>query len=226
MRKLIEARRGSKTTPRTDLVLSKAFWRRVATQQCDQRLRVEAERVNSQGAFIESMGVALPKFSSTLVRITSSDDNGNGDRIDDLKRLRLKSSVSTLYTTYLQEVANCYTRIDCAFQDAGMESLPIGVVDASYRYKTNGDVEYFQHRNRLLQPFDEKCRVMWELATLPHRQNDRQVYQDVFDPENTVGVQFRLQTTLPSSSAVSIVKHVVARRFVERHRVVIVWKIF
>ncbi|KAL3670945.1 hypothetical protein V7S43_004130 [Phytophthora oleae] len=232
---LISARKGSNTTARTDLVLSKTFWRQVAIRQREQRLLVEAERkrlsaiVNAQSEYIESLGVRQPS-ALTLGNFTPRDRSAaiGHDQIDDVKWLRLKSSVCSLYTTYLQKVEKCYSQVDQVFRDIEMASLPVGSPDSSYKYKPNGDVEYFQHRNRLLQPFDFKdsSRVMWELVPMPHRQIDREVYHDVSDPENTVGLQFRLQKSSASGETMSIMKHLVCRRFIESDRVLIVWKIF
>ncbi|ETL88054.1 hypothetical protein L917_12847 [Phytophthora nicotianae] len=242
LQELLHARNGAHTTARTDLVLSTTFWKQIATQQHEQRLLAEAERknllaiVNSQGSYIESMRNvphAYAEESSALALVAPNRDSLCGvatihDTIDDLKWLRLKSSVASVYTTYLQEVGISYARIDQVFRDAEMECLPIGKVDGCYKYKPTGELKYFQHRNRLLQPFgfQAACLTMWELSTVAHRQNDRYVYCDVSDPENTKAVQFRLRKTLDKCSPVSILKHVVSRRFTEKDRVVIVWKVF
>ncbi|POM66977.1 Hypothetical protein PHPALM_17083 [Phytophthora palmivora] len=175
VRELIETKQGMKTTARTDLVLSKSFWRQVAIYQRKYRVRVEAEHerllaiVNSQGVYIENMGNALrecPKEFNSLAVIAGNGDIGAirmHDRIDDLKWLRLKSSVSALYTIYLQDVDDCYARVDQVFRDAEFATLPIG---------------------------------------------------------------YRLEKTLSNGETVSIMKHVVSRRFIESDRVVIVWKMF
>ncbi|KAK1929545.1 Leishmanolysin-like peptidase [Phytophthora citrophthora] len=231
---MVSTREGRNTTARTDLVLSKTFWREVAIHQREQRLLVEAEYsrlsalVNAQGMYIESLGVRQGTFESALTLATPKRYGTFKHQVDDHKWLRLKSSVCSLYSTYLQEVDNCYAQVDEIFQEIGMESFPIGSPDSSYIYKTNGDVEYFQHRNRLLLPFEfvHSSRVMWELVPLPHRQIDRQVYHGVSDPENTVGFQFRLQKTSSRGKIMSIMKHLVCRRFVESDRVVLVWRVF
>ncbi|KAG3088307.1 hypothetical protein PI124_g6265 [Phytophthora idaei] len=138
----MDAREGRGTTARNDLMLSKSFWKQVATQQRQQRLHVEAERkillaiVNSQGLYIESMRFTHPKDSRALSLVAAVDNvsklnSVGGGQIDDLKWPRLKSSVSSLYTTYLQEVKDCYARMDQVFRDDEMESLPVGKVDTS-----------------------------------------------------------------------------------------------
>ncbi|ETL87985.1 hypothetical protein L917_12913, partial [Phytophthora nicotianae] len=227
IQEMIDAREGRNTTARTDLVLSKSFWKDIAMEQKQQRLRSEAEHqtllriVNAQSVYIESIRMAscAPSRSLSL---------GGHDGIDDHKWLRLKSSVSSLYTTYLQEVDGGYTRIDQILQDSEVGSLSVGMFDSSYRYKPSGELQFFQHRYRVLQPFslDETCRVMWDLATITNRQTDREGYNAVSDPDNTVAVRFRVQKRLSNGSTVSIMRHVVSRRFIKSNRVAIVWKIF
>ncbi|KAG1712547.1 hypothetical protein DVH05_000289 [Phytophthora capsici] len=233
---LINAQKGTKTTARTDLVLSKTFWRKIGIHQREQRLRVEAEHkrlpaiVNAQNMYIESLGVR--KESSDVKLDTPNPGNGCvadvRNQIDDLKWLQLKSSVSSLYAMYLQEADKCYAQVDQIFQDIEMESFPVGSPDSSYRYMPNGDVTYFQHRNRFLLPFEfeNSSRVLWELVPLPHRQIDREVYHSVSDPANTVALQYRIQQTSAGGKIMSIMKHLVGRRFISNDRVVMVWKIF
>ncbi|KAF4134847.1 hypothetical protein GN958_ATG16103 [Phytophthora infestans] len=233
IQEMIDAREGRNTTARSDLVLCKAFWRKVAMEQKQHRLRSEAERkvllkiVNSQSVYIESMKTAsqCPVPSRTL---SINDLGASHDPINDHKWLRLKSSVSSLYSTYLQEVDGGYTRIDQTLREAEVGSLSLGIFDSSYRYKPSGELQFFQHRYRVLQPFAlaETSRAMWNLATITNRQTDRQGYNAITDPDNTDAVRFRVQKTLASGSTVSIMRHVVSRRFVEQDRVVIVWKIF
>ncbi|KAG1712536.1 hypothetical protein DVH05_000279 [Phytophthora capsici] len=233
---LINAQKGTKTTARTDLVLSNTFWRKIAIHQREQRLRVEAEHkrlsalVNAQNMYIESFGVHKDVSESTELTLAPSKRLATVEHnhIDDVKWLRLKSSVSSLYAMYLHEVDKCYAQVDQIFQDIEMESFPVGSPDSSYRYKPNGDVKYFQHRNRLLLPFgfENSSRVLWELLPLPHRQITRKVYHGVSDPANTFALQFRLQRISPCGKIMSILKHLVCRRFIISDCVVIVWKIF
>ncbi|KAG1712548.1 hypothetical protein DVH05_000290 [Phytophthora capsici] len=103
-----------------------------------------------------------------------------------------------------------------------------GLTDLPYKYKPNGDIQYFQQWDRAQLPssFEDSSRVMWELVLWPHRQIAREVYHSVPDPENTVALQFRVQKTSAGGKVRSIMKHLVCRRFVESDRVVIVWRIF
>eukprot|EP00644_Phytophthora_capsici_P016883 jgi/Phyca11/125723/e_gw1.59.245.1 len=158
--------------------------------------------------------------------IPPSRVNACEHEVDDLKWLRLKSSVSSLYTTYLQDVDKCYAQADQIFQDKARKSS--GLTDLPYKYKPNGEILYFQQWDRALLPssFEDSSRVMWELVLWPHRQIAREVYHDVSDPENTVALQFRVQKTSADGKVRAIMKHLVCRRFVESDRVVIVWRIF
>ncbi|KAF4044632.1 hypothetical protein GN244_ATG03038 [Phytophthora infestans] len=93
LRELIAAKKGTQTTARTDVVLSESFWKQVAAQQREQRLRVEAEHkrllqiVNSQNTYIENMGIGLRECPSSLNTLQLCTDTV--DRFDDIKWLRL-----------------------------------------------------------------------------------------------------------------------------------------
>ncbi|ETL34815.1 hypothetical protein L916_13006 [Phytophthora nicotianae] len=67
---------------------------------------------------------------------------------------------------------------------------------------------------------------MWEVSKLPHRQIDREVYEDLSDAGNTVAFKFRVKKTLADGSTVSVLKRVLSRRFRDNNQVVIIWKIF
>ncbi|KAG1712552.1 hypothetical protein DVH05_000294 [Phytophthora capsici] len=122
---LISAREGRDTTARTDLVLSKTFWRTAAIYQHEQRLRVEAEHkrlstiVNAQNMYIKNLAAqhGAPESLILTAPIPPSRFNAFEHEVDDLKWLRLKSSVPSLYTTYLQDVDKCYEQVDEIFQD-------------------------------------------------------------------------------------------------------------
>ncbi|KAG6623704.1 uncharacterized protein IUM83_02193 [Phytophthora cinnamomi] len=65
LKEILEARQGTSTTARTDLVLSKSFWKQIAEQQKERRLCAEKDKgrllaiVNSQAAYLESLGLTL-----------------------------------------------------------------------------------------------------------------------------------------------------------------------
>ncbi|ETI41342.1 hypothetical protein F443_13425 [Phytophthora nicotianae P1569] len=234
LREIIEARRGTKTAVRTDLVLSKTFWRKIATQQREQRRRVEAEHnrlleiVNSQETYIKNMGIVLQDCPKTITSLDQNSSLASYDRIDDLKWIRLKSSDATLYEVYLREVNESYARVDSVFNECDVDSMPAGTASSTHRHNPDGDVDYVQYVNKFMYPFDfeRTCNGMWEVSKLPHRQIDREVYEDLSDAGNTVAFKFRVKKTLADGSTVSVLKRVLSRRFRDNNQVVIIWKIF
>ncbi|ETN20411.1 hypothetical protein F441_13362 [Phytophthora nicotianae CJ01A1] len=234
LQELIEAKQGTKTTARTDLVLSKSFWRKVATQQREQRYLVEAEHkrlsdiVNSQDAYIEKMMIALRKGFLNISLTGEIKAADMHDQIDDLKWLHLKSSDAMLYEVYLREVNESYARVDSVLNECDVDSVPVGTVSYIHRHNPDGDVDYVQYVNKFMYPFDfeRTCNGMWEVSKLPHRQIDREVYEDLSDAGNTVAFKFRVKKTLADGSTVSVLKRVLSRRFRDNNQVVIIWKIF
>ncbi|GMF24348.1 unnamed protein product [Phytophthora lilii] len=205
VQEIVAARRGSKTTARTDLLLAKSFWKGVALRQRELRACAEAERrrlsavVNSQATYIENIGVALrerPNWPSPVVAVGGA--GGRYDRTDDRKWLRLKSSDAALYEEYLQDVFDNYARIDRVFNECDINSLGIGSISALHQHNANGEIEYVQNMSKSIQPFS---------------------FEDTC-------IKFRVQKTLATGSNVSILKRIVLRRFVKASQAVLVWKIF
>ncbi|KAG7388223.1 hypothetical protein PHYBOEH_007979 [Phytophthora boehmeriae] len=222
-------KQGQKTTPRTDIALSESFWKDVATRQREHRQHAEAEQnrlvtaVSNQAAYIESLCHALRARS-----IESTGLKSDGDRMDDNKWLQLKSSDSAVFTAYLKDIDACFARTDEVFDGSGLASKPEGQ-DFSIHYReAGGGVSYFQHLNKLHQPFSfqDACRYLWIVAQVPYRTVDREVYEDVSDPQNTVAFKLRLVQTLTCGATVSVLKRSLLRRFVQDDCVVMVWRHF
>ncbi|ETP11123.1 hypothetical protein F441_13353 [Phytophthora nicotianae CJ01A1] len=220
LQEVIEARERKKSNARTDLTLSKTFWYDLATQQQQKRQRSEMEHrrlvaaVQSQNSYIDNL--------CNVLRVRNADSD-----IQAFKWLRLKSSDASLYQVYLKEVNDSYASTDQMFQECGMASLPIGTVSKFHRLG-QGEIQSTQYVHKLLLPFsfEDTCNNMWKTAKLPHRQIDREVYEDVGDADNTVGFKIRLKKTLTSGSSVSILKRVLSRRFQDGDRAVHVHRIF
>ncbi|ETP11101.1 hypothetical protein F441_13370 [Phytophthora nicotianae CJ01A1] len=231
---ITETRKGAKTTARTDLVLAKSFWKRVALHQREQRHHVEAEKkrlaaiVNAQAKYIETMGdvvrefLTLPSCGYTIPRSVVYD------KVDDRKWLRLKSSDTALYEAYLQDLYDSHGRVDKVLNECGIDSLPVNTISSLHRHNPDGGVEYVQLVNKFLQPFsfEDTCSSLWKIADLPYRHIDREVFRDIPDSDNTVAVKFRVKKMLSKDTSVSILKRVVARRFDHEDRVVMIWKVF
>lgn len=226
-------KQGTKTTARTDVVLTDSFWRDVAVQQRKERQLAEEERrrlvatINSQAAY---MTLLTQSF-----RARGGDGGGYGAigssesiRIDDHKWLELKSSDTAAYAIYTEKIDASYALADRVYEECGMAQRPQGPEYSFHRRKEDGEIDYFQHSNKIFHPFTyrQTCDAMWELAGLPHRQEGREIYHDVADPSNTIAFKFRQTWTLSCGSIVSILKRIVCRRYEEAERTIFVWKIF
>ncbi|KAG6592471.1 uncharacterized protein IUM83_12517 [Phytophthora cinnamomi] len=234
VKEILEARQGTNTTARTDLVLSKSFWKQVAEHQKQRRLHAEKDKdrllaiVNSQAMYLESLGLTLRECPSWPVSVIVGASSEGCDRLDDRRWLRLKSSDAAVYDIFLQDVKDSYARIDRVFEECEMGSLAIGSACSLRLHHPNGCVKSSQYVTKWLQPFsfEDGCTKLWTLCRLPHRQIDRHEHSDISDPENTIAFKFRVRKTLSCGSTASILKRVVVRRIVESGRVVIVTKVF
>ncbi|KAG1712555.1 hypothetical protein DVH05_000297 [Phytophthora capsici] len=230
LQELIDSRQGTNTSARTDLSISTSFWKDLATQQKQHRLSSEDEQkrlvaaVQSQTLYIDNLCSVRRVQPENFIRFTRS----SVQPLDNLKWLRLKSSDASLYELYLKEVNDSYARVDQVFADCGMDAVSIGAESSQRRLNADGGVEFIQYVHKMLQPssFQNTCRNVWKAAKLPHRQLDREVYEDLTDLGNTIAFKFRLKKTLTTGSSVSILRRVLARQFIENDRTVIVYKIF
>lgn len=106
--------------------------------------------------------------------------------------------------------------------------MPVGAVSSIRRKNLDGDMYYAQYVNKFVYEFDFEgtCNAMWKVWSLPHRQLDREVYEDLSEAGNTVAFKFRVIKTLANGSTISVRKRALSKRFRDRNQVVIVWKIF
>jgi hypothetical protein len=130
------------------------------------------------------------------------------------------------YSTLLQEIESCYVRIDDVLGECGMDELPVGTAN-SVSYRADGEMEYIQHLNKGLQPFDLKhtCSSAWKVAGHLHRQRDREAFKGVVDLTSTIAVKFLLVKTLATGNEVLVLQRFVLRRFVRDNLAYHVWKI-
>ncbi|CAI5739092.1 unnamed protein product [Hyaloperonospora brassicae] len=128
-----------------------------------------------------------------------------------------------MFRGHLRRVHESYACVDEIFD---FDFMTEGIVSSVKRREPDGEIEYFEHRSNFTQPFcyHRTGQVMWELAKLHHRQDDREDFGEIADPENTLVVRFRLLHTLTCGSTVSVLQRQVGCRFVEKNRTIIVWK--
>ncbi|KAK1942673.1 hypothetical protein P3T76_006172 [Phytophthora citrophthora] len=67
---------------------------------------------------------------------------------------------------------------------------------------------------------------MWQLVLVLRQEEDRELYEGIEDPENTLALKFRISTCLPTGKIASAVQRVVGRRYHENDRIVGVWRSF
>ncbi|KAE8978852.1 hypothetical protein PR001_g24726 [Phytophthora rubi] len=100
--------------------------------------------------------------------------------------------------------------------------------DPSEVWTKDLDTGYFEYRGKLTLPFDyhDFCRSRWHTAPLHHRQENRKLYTNLGDPENTVALKFRITTRLATGKTASVLQRFVTRKHEEKERTVIVWRLF
>ncbi|OWZ04584.1 hypothetical protein PHMEG_00023487 [Phytophthora megakarya] len=220
---IIDRREGRDTIARTDVMLSKSFWQDVAIQQRENREQAETEQkrlmdaVQSQASYIENLCAIISERSST----------SNAYALENQKWRRLKSSDAYLFEAFIQEADYYYARIDEVFADCGMTSQLMTEIHSVRRTSPDTRIEYAQHVHKIILPFrfEATCKFMWEGTNVPYRQHAREIYSNVEDVVNTRAMKFRLKKAL-GNSTVSILKRVVARRYLVDKRMVIMFKTF
>lgn len=90
----------------------------------------------------------------------------------------------------------------------------------------NGNTEYFETIGvgRVPFGFQRTCDAVWELLSVPHRQEGRLVYEGLPDPENSLALQFCCPYQRENGEMLKLRTYQVARRYVETNRLVVVWR--
>ncbi|KAF1785959.1 hypothetical protein GQ600_14473 [Phytophthora cactorum] len=198
LKQAIESNAG---TNRASVQLSNYYWRDCATKQRDERLAAEAEQkrlvaaTNVQATYIDNLTKLLERRASTSLQESWAPG------IRDSKRLRVETSDDAVFTALLKEVDDTTPALTSYYESA-----------------ESGEVEYLEHVNKCIQPFDYETTYtsVWKVAGHPHRQLDREVFAGAAGQENTIAVKFRLERTLTTGTKVSIKQWLVVRRFIEK----------
>ncbi|KAF4134762.1 hypothetical protein GN958_ATG16018 [Phytophthora infestans] len=90
----------------------------------------------------------------------------------------------------------------------------------------NGNTEYFETIGvgRVPFGFQRTCDAVWELLSVPHRQEGILVYEGLPDPENSLALQFCCPYQRENGEMLKLRTYQVARRYVETNRLVVVWR--
>ncbi|KAG1692545.1 hypothetical protein DVH05_025297 [Phytophthora capsici] len=199
-------------------------WEDFALQQKLQRQSVENEQkklfatAKMQAMYIGKLCEQLPdrNMASLLIRATTKTASRRPvNHLLDYKN----------YCALVQTVNACYVQVDDVMRAFTVNSMRDGVTSSTH-CKESGEVEYFQHLNQFTEPYsyNQTRGTWWKLAKLQHRQQDRQDFNGLGCPEDTVALKFRLVRTLPPGVTVSVLQRYVHQRFMEDSRTVFVWK--
>ncbi|RLN80925.1 hypothetical protein BBJ28_00003395 [Nothophytophthora sp. Chile5] len=224
--KLQRARAEAKKLQESSLALS--VWRAIATRQMEGRLVAEAQHRRLETA-VENRAKVIQEVGSMLhERLYGSGaalPTGNGT-LEQQSTIRLEPDDTALYEDYLQDLAGIYAQTDEVFRLCGVEDTPEASFRREPKRRRDGELEFFENLDVLLIPFDyqKTCSAMWQAMTLVYRQKDRQHYEGVTDPDNTMAVKFRFQCPGEADERVEMVVRFVMRRYVEANRLVIVWR--
>ncbi|GMF24362.1 unnamed protein product [Phytophthora lilii] len=218
--KLQKLQQGSNSI--SPMISANSAWRQIALHQRDQRAQSEKEQIRlfaeakTQARYIQKLCQQLPGDSgSTKMLAPAASTRPYNPAFDHSK-----------YLAHIQRVNACHAEVDEILREFDESSVGDGVKSSLRRRRTDGEVEFFQHLNKFTEPYnyEQTHRTMWKLARLHHRQQDRQDFEGLGDPNDTVVIRFRLVRTLTSGSTVSVLQRYVHRRFVENNRTVLVWK--
>ncbi|KAG3191533.1 hypothetical protein PC128_g10891 [Phytophthora cactorum] len=213
-------------SPSTDVALSSCLWKAIASRQQEHRQAAEEEQLHLRAA-ITSRATLIEDLCGFLKKRVHDGSISNGEFGDAprlQKRMRLEPTDSALFETFIQELHAIYLQTDEVISACELASA---TENPSITKHKEGATEYYQHAERQTMPFKFKqtCNSVWHLAQLKHRQEDREIYEGVEDPENTMAMKFRVSSRRMGES-VSLLQRVVVRRYQEINRVVVVWKVF
>ncbi|GMF24360.1 unnamed protein product [Phytophthora lilii] len=130
----------------------------------------------------------------------------------------------SMYRGHVRRVFESYSVVDGVIQE--FRTVPEGIFNTVQRRESDGEVQYFQHLNKFIQPFcfEQTQTALWKLSSLQHRQLDRNDYKGLVDPNDAIVLRFRLIQTLSTGMVASVLQRYVIHRFQECSRTVLVWK--
>jgi hypothetical protein len=200
--------------------LASSAWEVVAKRQLQTRLNSE-ERQRRLVSAIESFKDFVHD------RLTGAADVNEVASYQH-KRIRLEPSDAELYALYVKELDPTYAQTDEALRSYGLDSTDASW-DCPRRYwREDGKTGYYLYADKFAMPYDHEQigRHAWCLAQMNHRQEDREHFDGVEDPENTSAFKFRVTTCLHSGRKVSLLQRTVVRRYFQVNRSVLVWRSF
>ncbi|KAE8893108.1 hypothetical protein PF005_g5491 [Phytophthora fragariae] len=126
----------------------------------------------------------------------------------------------------MRDISALYKLTDEVFSASGLDpkSADTTAFQRTVTKRAGGVSVQFVRRQHMLFNYEDTCQATWLLSHLFHRQEDRVDYPAIQDPVNTIATKFRITKRLPDGEQLSLKERIVACRFVERERTVLVWK--
>ncbi|KAG6603100.1 Rio kinase [Phytophthora cinnamomi] len=226
--KLQQFKRQEATQSAPGDTLALGAWKAIATRQYESRKESEALQkrlraaINSRAVMIQDLETLLRKRMREVETLNCIE--GVPELFE--KKARLGTKDATLYNTYFENLDALYERIDEVFQDVGVTPTPGGILSGEPTRKMDGDTEYFETIGvgRVPFSFQRTCDAVWELTSVPHRQEGRKVYDGLPDPENSLALQFCSPHRRENGEVCNLRWYHVVRRYVEKSRMVVVWR--
>lgn len=137
----------------------------------------------------------------------------------------LQPTDEQLYAMYIHELDCVYAQTNAVFDSSGMDLTETASFQRA-TLATNGEVVSMQCWWKQFFPFDfdQTCDTMWMLSHLINRQEARETHDEVKDQQNTIATKFRVTRQLPGGGSEALLHRFVHRRFVEKNRMVSVWR--
>ncbi|EEY55216.1 uncharacterized protein PITG_09117 [Phytophthora infestans T30-4] len=177
-------------------------------RQYESRKESEALRKKSQAA-VSTRAVMIQDLESVLRKRAREVEKTTVEIPEILeKKAKFGKKDTTLYNAYFENLNALYERLDDPTR------------------KMNGNTEYFETIGvgRVPFGFQRTCDAVWELLSVPHRQEGRLVYEGLPDPENSLALQFCCPYQRENGEMLKLRTYQVARRYVETNRLVVVWR--
>lgn len=154
------------------------------------------EAIDTRAALLETFQVLMNERLEDLNDLSATGDISVRAASYEYKRVRLEPTDEAIFAAYINELDAVYAQTDETLRPEELDSIEPNWSDPIEKWIKDPDTGYFQYRGKLTLPFDfrESCRSRWYTAPLHHRQESRQLYEDVNDPDNTLAFKSRITT--------------------------------
>ncbi|GMF42141.1 unnamed protein product [Phytophthora fragariaefolia] len=204
--------------------LATSTWKVVAHRELKERLSAEEHQRRLFDA-VEARAAYIRRFQE-LMQLFKSGHIDQELCLPQHKKVRVDSSDAAFYRVFAEDLDSIYARTDEVLRTCGLDAVVVPKLNSKETWEGDCNTGAFLFTNHQQIPFnfDQACQTLWEAGQLPHRHLDRQDFDDVDGPENTAAFKFRVTNSLSTGKVVSAVQRVVARRYMEKGRMVLVWQ--